>query len=408
VTEEADFSIGARIRYYRERIGLTQKAMGELMGKTENWAHKVEKGLLPIDRLSVLIDLARVLRVSDLSDLTGGFLSGAVTGSQFQHEAVPAIRRALSLPASLLPAGVSSVPVKDFAEGVADAWTVYETQEKDRYANVGSRLPVLLCQGHAALRDADSTEEEHEAVRQIISLYGLHQIWLRRVGEPVLARIAADRGVALADGLGDPALLAAATWNLSCVLTTSGDVGDSVALARETIASCRPGENASPEHLSAYGALHLQAAVAAVRANQAPVGHDLLREATKIARRLGRDRNDWHACFGPSNVAMHAVHLAAEEGDSGEALRLADSVEVNPEMPLERRTRYLIEVMHCNRIQKDDFATVYMLRKVTEQSPEEVRYSPLVREAVTDLMKREKPTWRADLRRVAQHIGVTA
>ena len=33
------------IRYYRERNGLTQKAMGELMGKTENWAHKAEKGL---------------------------------------------------------------------------------------------------------------------------------------------------------------------------------------------------------------------------------------------------------------------------------------------------------------------------------------------------------------------------
>src|SRR5437879_13942 len=98
MTVEQDFSVGARIRYYRERRCLSQKAMAELVGKTENWAYKVEKGVLPIDRLSVLIDLARVLHVRDLTDLTGGVLTGAVSGPQTGHEAVPAIRRALSLP----------------------------------------------------------------------------------------------------------------------------------------------------------------------------------------------------------------------------------------------------------------------------------------------------------------------
>ena len=87
---------------------------------------------------------------------------------------------------------------------------------------------------------------------------------------------------------------------------------------------------------------------------------------------------------------------------------MADGVEDNPELPLERRTRYLIEVMNCNRIQRDDFATVYMLKRITTQSPEEVGFSPLVREAVADLLKREKPMWRQDLRAVAQHIGMTA
>ncbi|MFJ2769171.1 hypothetical protein [Streptomyces sp. NPDC087300] len=263
------------------------------------------------------------------------------------------------------------------------------------------------------MRDASGTDAEGSTLRQLISLYGLFQIWLRRVGEPTLARIAADRGLALADRASDPALLAAASWNLSCVLTSAGDVRDSVELARQTIASCKPGEDAAAEHLSAYGALHLQAAVAAVRANQKTVAWDLYREAERISVRIGVDRNDWHTCFGPTNVAMHGVHLTAEEGDATEALRLADNVEM-PEsltlkvLPLERRTRYLIEVMNCNRIQRDDYATVYMLKKITAQSPEEVVFSPLVREAVTDLMKREKPTWRDDVRAVAQHIGMAA
>jgi transcriptional regulator with XRE-family HTH domain len=405
---EQDFGIGARIRYFRERQGLSQRAMAELVGKTENWAYKVEKGVLPIDRLSVLIDLARVLNIRDLSDLTGGVLTGAVSVQQTGHKAVPAIRRTLALPSSLLPAGIGEVPVEDYRPAVADAWRVYETQTEDRYIDVGGRLPNLLRQGYAAVRDAQGEEREREAVALLISVYGLAQILLRRVGEPVQARIAADRGVSLADQVGDPVLLAAATWNLSCVLTSAGDVADSVALARETIASCEPDEDASLEHLSVYGALHLQAAVAAVRDHQGPVAWDLYRGAERMAARLGQDRNDWHTCFGPTNVAMHAVHLRAEEGDTAEALRVADSVEDSEELPLERRTRYLIEVMNCNRIQRDDFATVYMLKRITAQSPEEVGFSPLVREAVADLLKREKPMWRHDLRAVAQHIGMTA
>lgn len=300
------------------------------------------------------------------------------------------------------------VPVDAFTESVASAWNSYETRAQDRYQIVGQSLPKLLRMGHAALRDVEGHEEEATVLRQLVSLYGLHQIWLRRVGESTLARVAADRGLALADSTGDPALVAAAAWNLACVLTSAGNVEDSVELARQTIASCEPGEDASPEHVSAYGALHLQAAVAAVRANQGPVAWDLFRGAERIAARLGEDRNDWHTCFGPTNTSMHQVHLAAEEGDASEALRLADSVHVPETMPLERRSRYLIELMNCNRIQRDDYATVYMLTKVTTQSPEEVTFSPLVREAVTDLLKRERPTFREDLRKVAKHIGVAA
>jgi transcriptional regulator with XRE-family HTH domain len=403
-----EFTIGDRIRYFRERRGLSQKALGEMVGRSENWCYKVEHGQLPVDRVPVLIQLAKVLRVKDLSDLTGGFLSGAADGPETEHDAVPAIRRTLSLPTSLLPSGVGDVRYEDFAGGVADAWKVYETQTHGRYADVGGRLPNLLREGHAVLRDARDEAAEQDAARSLISLYGLHQIWLRRVGEPVQARIAADRGMALADRVGDPALLAAAAWNLSCVLTSAGEVEDSVEVARETIASCAPGQDAAQEHVSAYGALHLQAAVAAVRANMGPVAWDLFRGAQAAAGRIGEDRNDWHTCFGPTNVEMHSVHLAAEEGDISEALRLADSVNVTDTMPLERRTRYLIEVMNCNRIQRDDYATVFMLRQLKEQSPEEIVFSPLVREAVTDLMKREKPTFREDLRAVARHVGIAA
>ncbi|MFF4863495.1 hypothetical protein ACFY3J_17485 [Streptomyces sp. NPDC001231] len=43
-----------------------------------------------------------------------------------------------------------------------------------------------------------------------------------------------------------------------------------------------------------------------------------------------------------------------------------------------------------------------------KQSSEEIVFSPLVREVVADLLKREKPMWRDDLRAVATHIGLAA
>ncbi|MFE1768225.1 helix-turn-helix domain-containing protein [Streptomyces angustmyceticus] len=398
------FSIGQRIKWLRERRGMSQKALGDFIGRSENWVYKIEHDRMPVDRVPVLLALCQALRCS-MEDLTGGYVSGIATGDA-EHDHVPAIRQALSLPSSLLPLHIEGVTADDFEEAVADAWKVYETQAEARYRDVGGRLPNLLRQGHAALRDATS-EDEPAILRQLISLYGLHQIWLRRVGERTLARIAADRGLALADNAGDSALLAAASWNLSCVLTSAGDVADSLELARQTIAQCKPTEDASPEHWSAYGALHLQGAVAAVRANS-PVAWDLYRGAQQAVKRVGGDLNHWHTCFGPTNVAMHEVHLLAEEGDVSEALRVADSVQVNPELPLERRTRYLIEVMNLNRVQRDDYATVHILGKLKNQSPEEIVFSPLVREAVAELLKREKPLWRDDLREVAKHVGFTA
>ncbi|MFZ3557181.1 helix-turn-helix domain-containing protein [Streptomyces sp. BH055] len=399
------FSIGQRIKWWRERRGLSQRMLGDLIGRSENWVYKIENDRMPLDRLHILIALGKALRCS-LEDLTGGYVSGVVVEGN-EHEHVPQIRQALSLPTSLLPQRVGTVTAEDFALNVWDAWTVYETQAENRYRDVGERLPNLLRQGHAALRDA-AGEEEGEVLRQLISLYGLHQIWLRRVGQPTLARIAADRGLALADNAGDPALLAAAAWNLACVLTSAGDVDDSYELAQQTIAQCRPTDESSTEHWSAFGALHLQGAVAGIRATKGPRSWDLYHGAEEAVRRVGADLNHWHTCFGPTNYALHEVHLKAEEGDTSEALRAADHVQVNPDVPLERRTRYLIEVMNLNRIQSDDYATVHILGKLLKQSPEEIVFSPLVREAVADLLKREKPMWRDDLREVAVHIGLAA
>jgi ribosome-binding protein aMBF1 (putative translation factor) len=64
----APTSFGATVARLRRRQGLSQLVCAELVGRTEDWLRKVEHNKIPVDRLSVLRELARVLRV-DVRDL---------------------------------------------------------------------------------------------------------------------------------------------------------------------------------------------------------------------------------------------------------------------------------------------------------------------------------------------------
>ncbi|MFF9690214.1 helix-turn-helix domain-containing protein [Streptomyces sp. NPDC014623] len=397
---------GERIRYYRLKTGKSQAALAGLVGRSEDWLSKVERNVIAIDSVNMFTRLARELGLDNVGDLVGPAIDLSLVGPE--HPSVPAIRRALNTPPSHLGLGLpgDALTAQQLDERVVEAWGVYET-ERTRYAPVGDMLPGLLAEAYATIR-VSSSEDELDATRALVSLLHLHQLFLRRVGERKLSLRAADRAMQIADDTGDPALIAASVWNVCGTLTSAGEVAESLDLARQTIAHCRPGENASPEHLSAYGALHLAAVIAAVRDSKAPTAWDMLHAADDVAARLGVDGNLFHTSFGPTNVRMHGVHLAAEEGDAVEALRLADNVEDNPALPLERRTRYMVEVMHSHRRTGDDFGTLHALRQIMDASPEEIQYFPLVREAVQSLLKRPRPMMRRELHTIAEHVGVLA
>lgn len=406
--EPTNMTTGERIRYYRQRKGMPQAALAGLVGRSQDWLSKAERNVIPIDSVSMLITIGRHLDVDNIADLTGPYFDLSLVDGP-EHPTVPGIRRAINTPPSLLGLGLpgDALTAQQLDDRVREAWTIYEN-ETERYLPVGEILPGLLGEAYATLREATG-EAELAATRSLVSLLHLHQVFLRRVGERKLSLRAADRAMQIADATGDPALIAAAAWNVCGILVSSGEVADSLDLARRTISHCKPGDDASPEHLSAFGALHLVSVIAAARDSKAPTAWDMLERAGKVADRLGTDRNDFHTSFGPTNVSMHGVHLAGEEGDAAEALRLADDVTV-PEpggvLPLERTTRYLVEVMHAHRLTGDDFGTLYMLNKIMKASPEEIRYFPLVREAVQTLLKRPRPSMRSDVHKLAAHVGV--
>ena len=121
-------SIGERIAFYRRRRGLSQVVLANLVGRTEDWLSKIERGEREIRRLDVLADVARALRVT-LGDLLG---EPVLLEDDEEHDDVPVIRDALMAPRRLSRTLFSSsmpleyidpVPVTRLAEG---AWANYQ------------------------------------------------------------------------------------------------------------------------------------------------------------------------------------------------------------------------------------------------------------------------------------------
>jgi transcriptional regulator with XRE-family HTH domain len=56
--------VGERIAYHRKRMGLSQVEFAGLLGRSESWVPQVERGVRPLDRMSVLQRVADVLSVS--------------------------------------------------------------------------------------------------------------------------------------------------------------------------------------------------------------------------------------------------------------------------------------------------------------------------------------------------------
>src|SRR6266705_4671992 len=92
--------IGQRIAAFRRRRGLSQAALAGLVGRSESWLSQVERGVRSVDRLSVLLDLARVMHV-EVEALTGRPWQYAPNGSTLAGGLVE-LRRALTGYSALL------------------------------------------------------------------------------------------------------------------------------------------------------------------------------------------------------------------------------------------------------------------------------------------------------------------
>jgi hypothetical protein len=182
------------------------------------------------------------------------------------------------------------------------------------------------------------------------------------------------------------------------ILSAQGKTEPARAVVYRAIDELRPYlDEASPARLAVFGGLHLMGATEAARDDNADEAHRMLDLADRLAWRVG-ETNHFRMVFGPTNVALHRVSTAVELGRTGEALDLAERVAIDQAPAVERRLTYHLDAARSYARKSNDLAAVHMIQRIHRESPEELRFSMLLRETLRQLMGRARPAVMLDLR----------
>jgi len=399
--------LGELIAYHRRRRGLSQVKLAGLLGRSESWLSQVERGTRSIDRISVLLEVARALDVSPTDLAPGSFL---LDDAQPEHPTVRTLRMALTghetLAALLGDRQDEALEPPDLDHLRTQVERTWELVHTSRYQELSESLPALLVVMEAAPRRLDG-DDRAAAFALLAELHQATAALLAKLGATDLAWMAAERAYLAAERGGDPLLAAVSDFRLAHAFNSAGRRSQAQRVATVAATALEPsaGPEATPELLSVWGALHLIAAVIASRQGDRDLALEHLGKAQTAADWIGQDRNDYHTEFGPTNLALHAVAVSVELGDAGEAIRTAETVDASPLSP-ERRARFLIDLARAHAQRRRASETVRVLQEAEDYAPEQVRSHQHVREMVRDLLRGERRAVNPELRRLAQRVGV--
>ncbi|ONI68196.1 transcriptional regulator [Kribbella sp. ALI-6-A] len=396
-------TVGERIAFYRRRRGLTQAVLAGLVGRSEDWLSKIERGERQARRLDVLADLARALRVT-IGDLLGQPV--LVGTDRAGHDDIPAIRDSLMSPRrlskTLFAAVEPALPVDHLTRLAEAGWNDFQ---KGRLGKVVSVLPTLITGAQAVEGPASGPRNNGWAVSARV--HHLAATALAKVGEADLAWMAAERAMSAADQSEDPLVLASAARAGTHALLAVGRYDDAMALGMRAAEWLRGRAPDGPAALSLLGMLYLRSATAAARRQDRSTTSSFIEEAERIADQLGVDGNYWQTGFGPTNVRLHRVSAALELGDVETVLN-QPRLRWTPHLPQERAAEYHIALARALSMVARDSDSLEELLAAEALAPELVRHSAVVRETLKTMYRRSSPTASKSpaLSRLAQRCSV--
>ncbi|MFG2458014.1 helix-turn-helix domain-containing protein [Streptomyces sp. NPDC048523] len=403
--------MGQRVKELRRVAGMAQSDLATAMGRSESWVSQVERGVQPVERLSVLQALADALSVSvrelrpdtavtveeaeptDLppsNDLDG--LRVALTG----HPALSSLFD--QTPADPAPS------LADFRRSVDEAWTLAHAS---RYAALSDHLVKLLPAIEAAVRHAPAGERvELHSLRA--KAYQVAAASFTRQDQADAAWVSADRALQAAELAGQPLEVVASLFRMAHAFMRQQHMEQAEQAAKSAVAVMDPraAEPACPpEELSLLGAMNLVLAVINAREGNRGQTHTHIDRAREIAARLGEDRNDFDTEFGPTNVEIHAVSTAVELGDAGLALEVAQRVDAAG-LSSERQARFLLDVARAHAQRRHVGEATAALLEAEALTPEQIHDHHLARELIRDLIQLSDPRIPETLRDLAERSAV--
>ncbi|MEU1206287.1 helix-turn-helix transcriptional regulator [Nocardia sp. NPDC005825] len=414
----AESTLGARVAELRRRRGLSQKELGAAIRRSESWVSQVERDVLPVERLSVLQRLADVLGVAvrDLrpeaaepvaADRGDGLRPGSAVFEQLRLMLTghPALDQLLGDEADRVPEpNAADAKLPELQQRVDLAW---QLAHESRLVEVGGSLLELIPDLEHAARA--NTPRRPEVLTQLSRAYQVAATAFTRQEEVDAAWVAADRALSAAEESGDALSVVAGTYRMAQAFLRLQRLEQAEQAARVSVAALAAraaADQPRPEVLSLYGSLQLMLAVIAATDGNRTAARAGLAAARVAADRLGEGRNDFDTEFGPTGVAVHAVAVAVELGDAGEALDTARTVDASILSP-ERQARFLVDVARAHAQRRQAAEALEALLNAERLTPELVHTDHRAREVVRDLLQFAGRRPAEELRELAGRAAVT-
>lgn len=370
---------GARIREQRKLAHLSQRELAARLPYSYSLLNQVECGARPATD-------AFVAAVAAALGIDPSHLRGPLHVTDMQHGRLVAlvrpIREALDL-YDLDPGPMGDRPVADL---VADADRICQQVRATHLRAAARELPAVI----SALTRAARTAPTTATWRALASTYRTaHDIALK-VGYPDLAIVALDRMGWAAERASDPCLAAIRQYKRALGHAESAqDLGRRLVQAGHALVA----DESSREALAVAGQLHLGASAVAARAGDSSAVEQHIAAARELADRVGGEAREVHwLSFGLMNVSLHEMGAAITMRQYDDALRQARTMKLPASTLTSRRARFLVDRATVEMETGHTDAALRHLVEARRAAPEQTRYHPRTREAVTGLLHSARRT----------------
>lgn len=384
-----DESIGRRIADRRKARGMTQAELAQAADVSLSLLQKVERGAR--DATQVLVAAVATVLDVDNTTLTGQPYDRDGQRADRIHALMPALRRALAywdLPPELEVAPRSPAELAQEGAGLA------KLRQRDGNAEVAKKLPPLLLEAFAVLRDNRDEHERQQLFDALMAMFYAAHVVTHQTGYEDLSVTIEDRIRWVAEQSEDPRTRAFSDWIRTSTLMRLGAYSGGLSLLDRSLSVIDPGAREDKGALRMVGSLHLRSAILASRANQAQTALDHIDEARGLLPHLGTTAdpdNDWRRLmFGPTNVEIHAVATAVESGDGPGALALSDRLRLPEDTVRRLPTRaahHYMDVSRAQLWQGQLDRSLQSLHLAKKYAPQQTRHHPTTREVMRVLVR---------------------
>ncbi|WP_406338301.1 helix-turn-helix domain-containing protein [Streptomyces sp. NBC_01620] len=401
-------AFGQRMQILRTKRGMSRPVVAGLLGMSPSWVKQIETGQIGMPRLPIVLRIAELLRVRDLSDLTGDQSAPVDLFIGPGHSRLPAVRDAVN---TLTLGGDRKAPsAEHLAARLAKAWTARHQAPNHREV-IGELLPGLIRDAQLAVRQADSAADRRAAQAVLSEVYSLSQFFVAYQPDSALLWRVAERGMVAAQESEDPHAIGVAAWLAAQAHRDSGpshfDAADAMTLeALGYLERFLP--DADDRTVAITGALQFEAGYTAARRGENGSAWGWWDKAQATARRLNPTYYHPITSFSQAIMGAHAVTVAVELRAGGESVRQAVAADTAAIPSRPRLARHRIEEARAYQLDGQAETALATLEKAHRAAPETIKYNGYARRIVLEETESRVPARRQRAAALADQLGLLA